>query len=217
MRLAVFDYDGTLVDSQANIVRAMERTFADAKLPPPDPHAVRRVVGLSLVQAMEMLLPDAEAARHARLAEAYKRVFQQMRANSHLEQEPLFTGIPELLEQLRNEGWLLAVATGKSDRGLQYTLEHHGIHDRFISLQTADRHPSKPHPSMLLQCLADAGVGPDAAAIIGDTVFDMGMGAAAGVRGIGVEWGYHDPGELLAAGAIGVAGDAAQLKALLDG
>lgn len=217
MRLAVFDCDGTLVDSQANIVRAMELTFAAAALPAPDPHAVRRVVGLSLTQAMEKLLPGAEAAHHAHLANQYKRVFQQMRADSHLEQEPLFTGIPELLDRLRAEGWLLAVATGKSDRGLQYTLEHHGIHDRFISLQTADRHPSKPHPSMLLQCLADAGVEPEAAAIIGDTVFDMGMGEAAGVRAIGVDWGYHDPEELLAAGAIGVAGSADELKALLDG
>lgn len=217
MRLAVFDCDGTLVDSQANIVRTMERTFIEAGRPAPDPLAIRRIVGLSLAQAMERLAPDMPPEWHVQQAESYKRIFQRMRADSHLEQEPLYTGMAELLDELRHEGWLLAVATGKSDRGLRYTLEHHGIFDRFISLQTADRHPSKPHPSMLLQCLADAGVAAQAAAIIGDTVFDMSMGEAAGVRAIGVNWGYHNPEELLESGAIGVAGNTLQLKALLDG
>lgn len=217
MRLAVFDCDGTLVDSQANILRAMHLAFAASALPEPEPHAVRRIVGLSLVEAMERLLPDAEPALHGRLAEDYKRMFQRMRADRALDPEPLFAGIAGLLDDLRDAGWMLAVATGKSDRGLQLTLEHHGIHDRFVSLQTADRHPSKPHPAMLLQCLADAGVEAGAAAIIGDTVFDIGMGQAAGVRGIGVDWGYHDPAELLEAGAVGVAGSAAELMELLHG
>lgn len=217
MKLAVFDCDGTLVDSQANILRAMHSSFQRLGLPDPDPHAVRRVVGLSLVEAMQALLPGEEAQLHERLAEDYKLAFQRLRADRLLDPEPLFDGIGELLGELESEGWLLAVATGKSDRGLKLCLEHHGIEQRFISLQTADRHPSKPHPSMLLKCLEDAGVEAGEACIIGDTVFDVSMGVNARVRAIGVDWGYHDGAELLEAGAIGVATDSAHLKALLDG
>ena len=217
MKLAVFDCDGTLVDSQANILRAMHSSFQRMGLPDPDPHAVRRVVGLSLVEAMQALLPDADADLHARLAEDYKLAFQRLRADSLLDPEPLFEGIGELLAELEAEGWLLAVATGKSDRGLKLCLQHHGIEQRFISLQTADRHPSKPHPSMLLKCLEDAGVEAGAACIIGDTVFDVSMGVNAHVRAIGVDWGYHEGAELLEAGAVGVARDSAHLKDLLNG
>ncbi len=217
MRLAVFDCDGTLVDSSANIVRAMHDSFGRLGLPDPDPHAVRRVVGLSLVEAMQALLPEAEPDLHERLAMDYKHAFQRLRADSRLDPEPMYDGMRALLEALTGDGWLLAVATGKSDRGLQICLDHHGISHHFVALHTADRHPSKPHPSMLLACLADAGVVPERAAIIGDTAFDMGMGVAANVRAIGVDWGYHDAGELLEFGASAVARDATHLQALLNG
>ena len=217
MKLAVFDCDGTLVDSQANILRAMATTFAQAGLAAPPDHAVRRIVGLSLQQAMAALVPQAAPALHLQLAEDYKHIFQQMRADRTLDPEPLFTGIAALLNALQADGWALAVATGKSDRGLAITLDHHGIGHHFISLQTADRHPSKPHPAMLLACLDDTGVEAENAVIIGDTVFDIGMGTAAGITAIGVEWGYHDGAELLAAGAAGVAATAHELKELLDG
>lgn len=217
MKLAVFDCDGTLVDSQANILRAMHSSFDRLGLPEPDPHAVRRVVGLSLVEAMQALLPEAEADLHRRLADDYKQAFQRLRADQRLDPEPLFEGVAELLDDLLASGWRLAVATGKSDRGLKLCLEHHGIADRFISLQTADRHPSKPHPSMLLTCLRDAGIPAADAFIIGDTVFDIAMGVAASVRAVGVDWGYHEGSELLDAGALGVAMDAAHLRELLHG
>jgi phosphoglycolate phosphatase len=217
MKLAVFDCDGTLVDSSANIVRAMHQTFAAFGLHDPDPHAVRRVVGLSLVEAMRMLLPEADAGLHARLADDYKAAFQRLRADRKLDPEPMFDGVRELLDRLAGDGWQLGVATGKSDRGLALCLSHHRIDHLFQTLHTADRHPSKPNPSMLLACLADAGVAADSAVIIGDTVFDMGMGVAAGVRALGVNWGYHEGGELRAAGAADVAMDAAHLGALLQG
>jgi len=217
MRLAVFDCDGTLVDSSANIVRAMQDSFARFGLADPDPHAVRRIVGLSLKEAMVALLPEADDRLHAALADDYKLAFQRMRADMRLDPEPLYAGMADLLDRLLAEGWLLAVATGKSDRGLQMVLEHHGLSGRFVSLQTADRHPSKPHPSMLRAALDEAGVAAGQAAIIGDTVFDMAMGMAAGVRAVGVDWGYHEADELLEAGAVGVALDAVELKALLDG
>lgn len=217
MKLAVFDCDGTLIDSQINIIRAMDSSFARHGLPAPDSHATRRIVGLSLVEAMQALLPDAPHDLHLSLAEDYKTAFQRLRADRALDPEPLYPGIASLLDRLADAGWLLAVATGKSDRGLKLALEHHDIHHLFISLQTADRHPSKPHPSMLRAALADAGADATQAVMIGDTIFDIAMGQAAGVRSIGVDWGYHDAHELIDAGAVGVADDADHLLALMHG
>lgn len=203
-RLAIFDCDGTLVDSQHNICAAMAECFAAAGLASP-PHAqTRRVVGLSLVEAMRAMLPEAEPDFHVALAEEYKRAFQAMRARG-LDEEPLYEGIAGLIDTLETEGWLLAVATGKSDRGLKLCLEHHGIAGRFVSLQTADRHPSKPHPSMIEQAMADAGAAPARTVMIGDTSYDMAMARAAGVGAIGVAWGYHEPHDLTRAGAHHVA------------
>jgi len=204
-RLAIFDCDGTLVDSQANICRAMEMAFAAEGLGHPDHHRVRRIVGLSLVEAMRVMLPGAEPQFHVVLADHYKNAFHELRGNGTLQQEPLYDGLTELLDRLDRQGWMLAVATGKSDRGLDLCLTHHGIKHRFVSLQTADRHPSKPHPSMIYQALADAGAEPHAAVMIGDTSYDMAMGVAASVRAIGVDWGYHDAAELTQAGADSIA------------
>lgn len=217
VRLAVFDCDGTLIDSQVNILRAMQHSFERHDLPPPPDHATRRIVGLSLVEAMQALLPDADAALHDSLALDYKHAFQRLRADKRLDPEPLYPGIATILDDLRDAGWLLGVATGKSDRGLALALAHHGLHDHFITLQTADRHPSKPHPSMLHMAMADAGALPEQTVVIGDTVFDILMGGNAGVRAIGVDWGYHDSHELLDAGAVAVATDTSHLRGLLNG
>lgn len=205
MRLAIFDCDGTLVDSQANICRAMDMAFSAEGLGHPDHHRVRRIVGLSLVEAMRVMLPEAEPAFHVVLADHYKNAFHELRGNGTLQHEPLYDGLPELLDRLEQANWMFAVATGKSDRGLDLCLTHHGIKHRFVSLQTADRHPSKPHPSMIYQALADAGVDAHGAVMIGDTSYDMEMGVAASVRAIGVDWGYHDASELQSAGAESIA------------
>lgn len=213
-RLAIFDCDGTLVDSQAIICRAMREAFAMEKLDPPDDGATRRVVGLSLTEAMRALLPEADHGLHVRLGETYKRAFQALRAAGHVE-EPLFPGIAEALEVLHDAGCMLAVATGKSDRGLRHCLEVHDIAHYFVSLQTADRHPSKPHPSMIVQAMADAGTEPANTAMIGDTSFDIGMGINAGCLTVGVAWGYHDPEELFDEGAHFVADRPSQLPEIL--
>ena len=187
-RLAIFDCDGTLVDSQAAICVAMEDCFVRAGLDPPGRDATRRVVGLSLVEAMRALLPDAAPDSHVALAEQYKVSFAALRHGGHVE-EPLFQGLAALLAALEQEGWLLGVATGKSDRGLAHCLERHGIAGHFVTLQTADRHPSKPHPAMIEAALAQAGAACERSMMIGDTSYDMAMARAAGVTAIGVSWG----------------------------
>ena len=214
-RLAIFDCDGTLVDSQHNICTAMDDTFVRARLDPPGRHATLRVVGLSLVEAMQALLPQAEAALHVRLAEGYKTAFQRLRGTGLVE-EPLYEGIAETLEMLASDGWRLGVATGKSDRGLALCLDHHGLTNRFITLQTADRHPSKPHPSMIAQAMADAGAVPETTVMIGDTSYDMMMARAAGTRALGVAWGYHTHDDLHAAGAHAVADHPLELAGLME-
>ena len=192
-RLAVFDCDGTLVDSGATIHAALRQTFVQ--------HGAGRAAA-EHVAAGDRAQPDRSHGRagagqgrraHQQLAEDYKLAFQQLRAAGKVE-EPLFDGVIELLDTLEQDGWLLAVATGKSDRGLKHCLEQHGLHARFVSLQTADRHPSKPHPSMVEQAIADAGAAPATTIVVGDTSFDMAMAAAAGAAGIGAGWGYHDAG-----------------------
>jgi phosphoglycolate phosphatase len=213
-KLAIFDCDGTLVDSQANICLAMEHAFGEAGLVPPLRSAIRRIVGLSLLEIMRTLLPDADAKVHAEMVERYRASYLVLR-NNGLEHEPLYDGIAGLLSAMDESGWLLGVATGKSDRGLERCLDHHGIKGLFVTLQTADRHPSKPHPSMVYQALADAGVEAANAVVIGDTVYDIHMGKAAGCRTIGVNWGYHPVAELRGAGANFIAESMDELEALL--
>jgi len=215
-RLAIFDCDGTLVDSQANIIAAMADAFDRNGMVPPDPNATRRIVGLSLVEGMQVLLPDADAGLHTKLAGDYKNAFHLLRGNGGLMPEPLYPGIAECLLELEARGWLLAVATGKSDRGLALILAHHGLAGHFISLQTADRHPSKPHPSMIHAAMLDAGVDALHTAMIGDTHFDIEMAVNARVRPIGVDWGYHHPEELRAAGAVAVVAHVEALMAALE-
>jgi len=203
-RRAIFDCDGTLVDSGAPIYAALSASLQQNGLAVPAPSVSRRVIGLSLVEAMAALFPGLPDEEHRKLADDYKRAFMDLRTRGEVE-EPLFEGIMELLDALEEDGWILAVATGKSDRGLNHCLERHGIHARFASLQTADRHPSKPHPSMVEQAIAEAGGAPETTIVVGDTSFDMAMARAAGASGIGAGWGYHEPEELIQAGAVAVA------------
>ncbi|MBA3525683.1 MAG: HAD-IA family hydrolase [Pseudomonadota bacterium] len=212
-KLAIFDCDGTLVDSVATIYRALAEAFAMHAVQLPPAADCRRVIGLSLTEAMAALLPEASPSEHVELADTYKNCFLRARTEGRVE-EPLFDGILDLLDALEADGWLLAVATGKSDRGLGHCLSSHGIHARFVSLQTSDRHPSKPDPGMALAAIAEAGAMPETTIVIGDTVFDMGMAKSADAAGIGAAWGYHEPHELLAAGAFAVAHAPAEVEAL---
>lgn len=215
VRLAVFDCDGTLADGQAGVCNAMDVAFATADLGTPDRHKVRRIVGLSLPQAIRELAPQADDEQLLAAVEAYKSAFRQSREDGSL-REPLFDGIPALLQRLHGQGWTLGVATGKSDRGLNATLDANGLRHLFSTLHTADRHPSKPHPSMLEAAMADTFADRRGTVMIGDTVFDIQMAAAAGCRAVGVDWGYHEPDELRDAGAIAVASTMEELEELLN-
>lgn len=215
-RLALFDCDGTLVDSQANICCAMEEAFGHAGLEVPDRNAIRRIVGLSLVEAVATLIPDAEPDFHVHLAQGYRDRFIEMRRSGGMAAEPLYDGIAETIETLDANGWVLGVATGKSERGLHLLLDHHGLKHRFVTLQTADRHPSKPHPSMIEAAMAEAGAAPETTVMIGDTSYDMAMAVTARAHPLGVSWGYHAPDDLTAAGALHVLDHAGGIPAYLE-
>lgn len=216
IRLAIFDCDGTLSDGQAPVCRAMEDAFAQSGLPAPYLHQVRRIVGLSLPQAIHRLAPDADADQLAHAVASYKECFRKARLEGQVH-EPLFPGMAELVRSLHGKGWSLGVATGKSDRGLKSTLHANELLDCFTTLQTADCHPSKPHPSMALTAMDEAFAAPENTLMIGDTVYDMECAVAAGIGAIGVSWGYHDAEELLAAGAKAIAHDAAELEEMILG
>ena len=214
-RLAIFDCDGTLVDGQHEVCAAMESAFAEHDLSAPPRSEIRRIVGLSLPNALRRVAPDVPDESVASLVEAYKQAFFSARQRGEIH-EPLFDGIRELLVDLLQDGWQLAVATGKSERGLKACLATHQLSDLFVSLQSADHHPSKPHPAMLEAALADTGADAENSVMIGDTSFDMEMARAANIRAVGVAWGYHSVAELRQFGAEVVAQTPAELKDILE-
>ena len=201
IKLAIFDCDGTLVDNGATIHAALLETFAAHGMTCPPRDVTKKVIGLSLMEAMAALVPDGD---HAAMTQTYKDAFFAMRGAGRVD-EPLFDGIVELLDVLEGDDWLLGVATGKSDRGLRHCLESHGLGGRFVTLQTADRNPSKPHPAMALAAMTEAGAAPGRTVFVGDTGWDMGCARGAGVGAIGAGWGYHEVEELTEGGAHGVA------------
>lgn len=198
-RLIVFDVDGTLVDSQRQILDSMALAFEIAGLPMPPRDEALSVVGLSLPVALARLMPGVSEARRAELLDVYRQGFA---ANRTRAVAPLYPGARETLEALAaRPKAILGVATGKSRRGLARMFDEHDLHHFFVTTQVADDHPSKPHPSMLEAAQRETGLGARGAVMIGDTAFDIEMGRAAGFRTIGVTWGYHDTGRLRAAGA----------------
>ncbi|MBU2865684.1 HAD-IA family hydrolase [Pacificibacter marinus] len=215
-KLVIFDVDGTLVDSQAHIIASMTAAFEAAQIAVPSRNAILSIVGLSLPYAIRELAPDVSDATIVQLVEDYKADFNENR----LKQDaviPLFAGAEAAIARLaKREDMLLAIATGKSRRGLDALLEMWPFADHFVSTQCADDHPSKPHPSMVQSCLADCDVTAQNAVVIGDTTYDMEMARAARVAAIGVSWGYHGAGALKDTGASIVIDDFAALDNALD-
>lgn len=216
-RLALFDCDGTLVDSQHNICAAMDEAFRTNGLMVPDHHQVRRSVGLHVRDAVARLVPvDSDDVMIDQLTADYKASFTRLTQQDDYRAGYIFDGIEPLFDALEKDGWLLGIATGNSDRGLQRIIDHHGWQGRFVTLQTADRHPSKPHPSMALTALADAGADAASSMMIGDTSYDMAMGKTVGMICVGVDWGYHDAQELRAAGADHIVMKAEQIRTIYE-
>lgn len=215
-RLILFDCDGTLVDSQQMICAAMQQAFDDHGLVCPPRSAVLSIVGLSLPTAVERLAEGLAGFPVESVVERYKAAFFALR-QSETHMEPLYPGARETVDALALRGdVLLGVATGKSQRGVRAVLGHHGLLERFSVIKTADDAPSKPHPGMVLDAMAETGAKPHDTVLIGDTTYDIEMARAAGARAIGVSWGYHPVDALHAAGAHEVVDTFADLGRMLE-
>lgn len=215
--LAIFDVDGTMVDSQNHILAAMDHAHDVLGMDRLPRARVLEIVGLSLPEAFRFLHPTVSEATLEALVEGYKGTFRTLREGGTAPVSPFFPGVHDGLKRLgARDDLFLGTATGKSRRGLDALMETSGLRPHFVTLQCADGHPSKPHPSMVLTAMAETGTEASRAVMIGDTEFDIAMGRAAGVYTIGVTWGYHSPDRLRRAGAHRLAEDWAELELLIS-
>jgi len=214
--LVIFDCDGTLVDGQHLVIASMKEAFRQHGLNAPDERATRRVIGLSLRIAVARVLGKEQEHLADRVTETFKQVFHEIRMAKTVD-EPFYHGARELIQALSvRDDVLLAIATGKSRRGVDIMLEREGWHDTFVSIQTADSAPSKPDPGMIHNALFDSGVAVENTIMIGDTTYDMKMARAARVVAFGVAWGYHDTKSLAKAGAHMILDDYTALSTALN-
>ncbi|MBS4703901.1 HAD-IA family hydrolase [Aeromonas veronii] len=217
IRLAIFDWDGTLMDSVGRIVACVQGAARDCELAVPSPAQIRQIIGLSLDVAMSRLFPlcsDSGTAMDERqiatLIERYRHHYLHDATPS-----PLFTGAGELLHDWRSRGLQLAVATGKSRRGLDRVLDETGLRPLFVTSRGADEARSKPDPLMLEQILDELGLSPRQAVMIGDSVHDMAMAEAIAMPRIGVTWGVDSSDALSRHGPVAVVDSMTALHALL--
>ena len=215
LKLFIFDCDGTIVDSAHTIVEGMDHAYKLHKLTPPEASATQSIIGLSLPEAIERLSPGIDVPTRDILVESYKDYVIAKREGGDAI-EHLYDGAKEVIEGLaKEENILLGIATGKAYRGVLHLFDSFSWHDHFVTVQTADRAPSKPNPGMILQAMEETGVAPEHTVMIGDTSYDIEMAVSAGVQGIGVTWGYHHESDLRDAGAHHMVDDYAALDRLL--
>lgn len=215
MKLAIFDVDGTLVDSRRTIQHCMVRAFESLDLPPPSYEVTRQIVGLNLAGAFQVLAPDMGQGDRERLRKGYTDAYVALHETPGAH-EPLYEGAAALLDHLRAEGWVLSMATGKSRRGVDRVMATHSWADYFTSTHCADDGPGKPDPAMVLASLAACGMRPGQAVMIGDTTHDIGMAKAADVRALGVTWGFHTLEEVRSAGPDHISHTFDELRTELD-
>ena len=215
LKLAIWDLDGTLIDSRRRIQRTMEVAFEEAGIEPPSYDQTRQIVGLQLDEAIRRLAPNSSVFEQEAIIENYKSAFVRLRHDSSVP-EPLYEGAQDLLHDLVDKGWLMGVATGKSRRGVDSIFERHDLGQFFDAHFCADDGPGKPHPHMIHANMDKLGCFAGQTVMIGDAIFDMQMARAAKVKAIGVSWGFGEAHEIEQAGAHEVHHDFISLKATLD-
>lgn len=197
-QLIVFDWDGTLMDSEARIVACLQQAARDLAVPVPSPQASKDIIGLGLAEAVQRLFQEQPAELWPELAGAYRKHFL---ANK-LAPSPLFDGARSVIEDLAAQDYFLAVATGKSRRGLDRVLQETGLGPVFHATRCADETFSKPHPQMLMDIMDYLGVVAADTLMVGDTEYDVQMARSAGADALGVGYGVHEPERLYQHGAL---------------
>ncbi len=209
--LIVFDWDGTLVDSQEQIVGSMLAACADLAMAPPAREAIKDIIGLGLPEALDALFPGTGPEVRLRITDTYRRHFLGTAMPSKL-----FPGVQDTLHELYGQGYLLAIATGKGRRGLDRSLAETGLEDLFHATRCADESFSKPHPQMLLDLLEGLGVEPAHTLMVGDTEYDMQMACNAGTASLAVGYGVHHEQRLLGHNPLGCINAIADIKQWLS-
>lgn len=189
--LIVFDWDGTVMDSTAVIATSIQSACRDLGLNVPTDEAARHVIGMGLAQALRHAAPDAPEHLHEPLADRYRHYFLAQDQSI-----PLFAGAAETIAELKEAGYLLAVATGKSRKGLDRVMDSSGLRDYFHASRTADETFSKPHPAMLQEIMGELGIGAERVLMVGDTTHDLQMAINAGVDAVGMTYGAHPKDQL---------------------
>jgi len=210
-RLRVFDWDGTLMDSAETIATSLQAACRDVDVPVPPDERARHIIGLGLREALEYAVPGLAQERYPELVERYREHWRLGEP-----QTALFPGAAEAIEALREAGFLLAIATGKSRRGLDRALDSSGLTGAFHASRCADEAASKPHPQMLLELMQACGAAPEETLMIGDTTHDLQMARNAGVASLAAGYGAHPRGQLLALDPLACVDDIAALKRWLD-
>jgi len=195
--LIVFDWDGTLMDSTATIVKCIQASAKDLGLPVPTREVASHVIGLGLGEAMQVVLPDVDPKYYPRMVERYR--YHYLSKDHEL---TLFDGVHDMLQELSQQGYFLAVATGKSRVGLNRSLNAAGLLSTFDATRCADETFSKPHPAMLQELTRELGQDLKRTVMIGDTTHDLMMAQNAGSAGIAVEYGAHPIDQLQACNPV---------------
>ena len=214
LKLALFDYDGTIVDSAIMIVEGAIAAFRMCGLPDPNPQKVRENIGKPLAIALDEYMPPGYNVTPEQISEAYRSWYAEQ-GRLGLQNEPLYTGVVDLLKELKADEWLIGIATNKSRIGLTNGLAKHNMSNFFDITLTTDENIPKPNPAMAIKAMKDLGIQDKFCVIIGDTINDIGLGVNAGIISIGVTWGYNNRDLLLTAGATHLVDNASDLSKLM--
>ena len=215
LKLALFDYDGTIVDSAGMIVQGAIEAFRMCGLPDPDPQKVRENIGRPLTVALDVYMPVGYTVTPEQISEAYRSWYAEQ-GRLGLQNEPLYPGMVELIHELKSKDWLIGIATNKSRIGLTNGLAKHNLSNIFDITLSTDENIAKPNPAMALRAMKELGVEEKYSVIIGDTINDIGLGVNSGITSIGVTWGYNNRKLLMSAGANHLVDNAQDLSKLMN-